>query len=606
MTQTILGNILHPEYSYMSQRWREWRLCYESGQFYIENYLIWFKYEKREKYQERKSMTYVPAFAKEGINEIRNAVWGRLNDVRRDGGDKSYQAAIVGDVGGVDRRRSSMSDFLGKYILPEMLTMRRVGVWVDMPQLMVGETKATAARKHPYLCWYPVESIRSWQTDDEGKLTRILLKQSNFGHDEATGLPMSTNVDSFRYAWLGDPLKGEDPRVHVREESGIDEEKKTREYLLDLDEIPFVQAEIEHSLLEDVCGHQRALLNMESSDVAWVLNANFPIWTMQVDSKSQSNAIRQAQQQGKPPLPRPGTDMMSTTSMPIVPAVPAGQAKEASEAKAVEVTTGPTTGISYPAGLDRPEFVSPSAEPLTASMAKEMQIKEDIRRILHLSVATLDPRMASAESKDMDDRGLQNGLTAIGAALQRLEQAIAHFWVGYMGGEKAKVQYPLEWSMLTEGERRKDAKELIELRDEVPSIAFRKSIAKQVAIKLIGHRVSQAVMSEILSEIDDAQYVTANVDDVASDIENGVVSKATASKIRGYAASEADKALAEQGEQLKMTAMAQTPGQGAGAAATDPARGGVGRPGDTGSKDEKAAHAKSTGVTKDNTRGEGK
>lgn len=602
MTQTILGLILHPEYSFMSNRWREWRLCYESGQYYIDNYLQWFKYEKKERYNERKAMTYVPAFAKEGVNEVRNAVWGRLNDVQRSGGDESYAKATVGLVGGVDRRRSAMNDFIGRIVLPEMLTMRRIGVWVDMPALAPGITKASLKPSvHPYLCWYPVESIRSWSTDEEGKLTRVLLKQSNFGHDEATGLPMSGNVDSYRLAWIGDPDK-EEPGVHVREEIGADKEMRVKEYVLDLDEIPFFQFEIEHSLLEDVCGHQRALLNIESSDVAWITQANFPIWTQQNDSKTGSQAIRAAQQQNKPPIPRPGTDF---NSMPIVPGVPAGQAKEAQDAKSPEVTVGPTTGIGYPAGLERPGFVNPSSEPLTASMAKQLAIKEDIRRLLHLSVATLDPQMASAESKDMDDRGLQNGLQAIAAALKKGEQAIAHFWSAYMGGKEAHIEYPLEWSMQTESGRRKDAKELIELRDEVPSTTFRKTVAKQVASKLVGHKVAPEVLEKVYSEIDAAEYVSANIDDVALDIQSGVLSKATGSVIRGYPEDEAEKAVEEQAEQLRITAISQTPGGGMGAAA-DPARGGLGHPADPGSKAEKAADATKTGVHKDNTRGEGK
>lgn len=599
MTQTILGDILHPEYSFMGSQWREWRLCYESGDFYIDNYLLWFKYEKKERYNERKALTYVPAFAKEGINEIRNSIWGRLNDVIRGGGDESYTESVKGQRGGVDRQRSPMSDFIGRVILPELLTMRRVGVWLDMPQVNNGATKASVKKSvHPYICWYPVESIRSWATDEEGKLTRILLKQSNFGHDEGTGLPISDNVDSFRLAWLA--KEGEEPGVHVIEQTMVDDKVKNKKYVLDLDEIPFVQFEIEHSLLKDVCRHQRALLNIESGDVAWVTQANFPIWTQMQDGRSASQSVRAAQQQARPAVPRNPTE-----SMPLVPAVPAGQAKEAADAKWQEVTIGPTTGIGYPMGAERPDFVHPSSEPITASMAKQMQIKEDIRRMLHLSVAMLDPRMASAESKNMDDRGLQNGLTAIGAALQKGEQAIAHFWANYMGGAEATIAYPLEWSMQTEEGRRKDAKDLVELRDEVPSIKFRKEISKQIASKLIGHKVPSDVLQDIYTEIDEADYVSANVDDISMDIQNRCLSAASASVFRGYKPTEAAKALEEQAKQLEIIAISQAKNGGAGAAA-DPARGGVGHPAHSGSKDEKAAAENKTGTPQDGTRGAGK
>jgi hypothetical protein len=204
----------------------------------------------------------------------------------------------------------------------------------------------------------------------------------------------------------------------------------------------------------------------------------------------------------------------------------------------------------------------------------------------------------------MDDRGLQNGLTAIAAALKKGEQAIAHHWAGYMGGDEAHVDYPLEWSMQTEEGRKKDAKDLIELRDEVPSTTFRKAVAKQVAGKLIGHKVAPDVLAAINEEVDAAEYVTANVDDVGQDIQNGVLSTEFGSIIRGYPKGESAKALQERAEQLRITAIAQTPGGGVGAAA-DPARGGVGHAADQKSKGEKVTASKATGVKKDTTRGPG-
>lgn len=600
MTQTILGNILHPEYSYMSQRWREWRLCYESGQFYIENYLLWFEHESHENYNLRKELTYVPAHAKEAVNEVRNAVWGRLCDVARHDGPQTYQDCVKGLNGGVDRQRNPMSHFIGKTILPEMLTMRRVGVWIDAPKLPDGASMLQAKGKKPYLVWYPVESIRSWATDDSGKLTRILLKQSNFLHDEATGLPMSGNVDAFRYAWIGEEDKGQDPtKVYVREETDVSH-GQVRQYVLDLPEIPYVQFEIEHSLLEDICRHQRALMQMESSDVFWCCNANFPIWTQQIDTRASPTAARPAKQQATPPSPRRNSDD-NPPGVPVKPAVPAGQAKEASNAKPLEATIGPTTGIGYPMGLERPDFVAPPSDPLKASMAKEMQVKEDIRRLVHLSVASLDPRMASAESKEMDDRGLQAGLVAIGAALERGEREIAYHWANYYKAEAAQVKYPSEWSMQSDVDRRKEAKDLIEVRDEVPSITFRKEVAKQIARKCVGHKVSNDVMDKIEGEVDEAPYVSANVEDVTQDIQNRTLSAALASTIRGYPEGESEKALKEQAHQLSIMAIAQSPAGGVGAAA----RGLPSHPSDKSSKNEKEMAAKASGVPKDNTRGKG-
>lgn len=591
---TKLADIVHPEYSFHTEVWRKWRLTYEGGDDYIEEFLRKFRREKWSAFHERKFMTYVPPFAKEGVNEVKNAVYQRLGDVSRSAKSGSYIDSCKGMTGGVDRKGSTMASFLGRKVLPEMLTMREVGVWIDMPKLSEKPSLQEAVGKHPYLYIYPVESIRSWKHDDQDRLIVLLLRTCGFKYDPFTGLPMGMDEETFQLCWIGD-----DGFVHIRSEN-LKGEPVGSEKVLKIKEIPFVPYVIDHSLLKDCADMQKALLNMESSDVYWCVKANFPIYTEQYDPRPSANAARPAQQAPKMPgFPLVG----ASASVEVSDEVKSGQAKEAAQGKGTEMTLGPEAGLKYPKGTDRPDFIHPSPEPLKASMAKEQQIKEDIRRSIHLSVAMLDPRMASAESKEMDNKGLQNGLLAIGMALEQGDREVARFWSMYEGTEIPTVRYPEEWTMQGDAGRREDAKALCELKDEIPSVKAAKEILKQAATKLIGHKVAPEILDEILAEVDAAEGLTLSIEDMEKEIQLRILSAETASVRRNYKPGEHKKALAEQAKQLEIIAISQAEGAGA---AADPARGGQGANGDTGSKDEKKLNANKTGVPQDNTRGEGK
>lgn len=588
------ADIARPEWSKCEERWRKWRLTYEGGEEYVEAFLRKFKREKWQDWYERKFLSYCQPSAKEAVNEILNAIFQRLNDVTR-AGSESYVRACKGLDGGVDRAGTSMTAFLGEEILPEMLPMKKVGVWVDMPKVAQGATKADVANLRPYLYTYPVEAIRSWKHDENNRLVAVLLRDVVVPEDEETGLPTDDgDVERFRFARIVDG------RVQVTVQD--DEGNVLSDDVLDIPEIPFEVACIKHSLLQDVADMQRALLNMESADVYWCVKAGFPIYTENYDPRPSGAHLRPAQQAPKGPGYPNLTSPATPTSL-AAPETPSGQSKEANEARDAEVTLGVTTGRRYGLGLERPGFIHPSSEPLKATMAKEQQIKEDIRRAVHLSVAMLDPRMASAESKSMDNEGLQNGLLAIGMALEKFERRIAHIWSLYLGQADPTVRYPEQWTTQGDAGRREDAKALCELKDEVPSKTAAKEILKLAAEKLIGHKVAAEVLDQVNAEIDEAQCLTVNIDDLKAEIELGIASAETASVNRFYPKGEHAKALKERAETLKIIAISQS--QGAGAAG-DPARGGVGPPTDTKSKDEKKLNANEGGAPVDNTRGEGR
>jgi hypothetical protein len=147
--ETSILNCLHPTYRRYKDDWCKWRLTYASGQEFIDKYLEWMRSkEDRREFLSRRRITYCPAFAKAAIQEVRNSIYRRMRDVTRAGGPKSYQNACSGLKGGVDLLGSNMNYFMGVKILDELLTMARVGIYVDMPAV-VGPTLADKGSKRP-------------------------------------------------------------------------------------------------------------------------------------------------------------------------------------------------------------------------------------------------------------------------------------------------------------------------------------------------------------------------------------------------------------------------------------------------------------------------
>src|SRR5690606_23205445 len=110
-----------------------------------------------------------------------------------------------------------------------------------------------------------------------------------------------------------------------------------------------------------------------------------------------------------------------------------GTAATATKAKEHDLKVGVVHGRRYGKGLDRPGFIHPSSEPIKASMAKQDALKNDIRTLINLSLSNIKPKMASAESKSLDERGLEAGLSNIGLVLEHCERKIAHYWSLYEG-----------------------------------------------------------------------------------------------------------------------------------------------------------------------------
>jgi hypothetical protein len=169
----------HPNYLRDMHFWMLWRDCYYGGVDFVFRHL--HKFTNRESdtdFYNRRQITPIPTFAKTAINEIRNAIFQRMNDTIRRDGSPTYQTAMAGLSGGVDLRGSSMNYFMGHKTLTEMLVMGQVGVYVDMPPVN-GPTLVDTLGARPYLYTYQAEDILSWSVSspsNPSEFKAILLR----------------------------------------------------------------------------------------------------------------------------------------------------------------------------------------------------------------------------------------------------------------------------------------------------------------------------------------------------------------------------------------------------------------------------------------------
>jgi hypothetical protein len=550
--QLSIEGLTHPEYKDTYEDWEKWRLTYESGDEFIEEYLKKFSIREEDAdFTTRKNISYVPAFAKAAVNDVKDAIFQRIADVTRKGGSKTYQDAILGLDGGVDLAGTTMNSFIGTTILPELLTMKKVGIFVDMPQLP-GDTISSQRGLRPYIYHYPVESILNWAVNTKNNKTynKLLLRDSVYINCPITGLPKNKEY-RYRYMWVADGKvltqffdKNSKPIDRFGEE-GIDV------IVLNIPKIPFVLFEITESLLKDVANYQIALLNLASSDILYSLKSNFPFYVEQFDPRAE-NLFR-----------RPVGHEKVHSGDDSVQIVQGGEQADAIAAKNYEVEIGSTVGRRIPKGLEYPEFIHPSSEPLLASMRKQEELKRDIRMLVKLAVSNLAPKMASAESKDYDERGLEAGLSAIGLVLEQGERLIADYWQLYKRstGEVSTVSYPQKYSLQSDKEKRQEANDLVEISKTIASVIFKKEALKQAARITLGTKVKQETLSIIEKEIDEAEVIV-NPDELHRDIELGLIDPGTASKAKGYPKESVEKAKQAHAERVKRIAESQAKARG--------------------------------------------
>ena len=367
---------VHPEYGEKAEDWEDWRLTYEGGEDFIDEFLVRFSNrEDTTQFAARKKIAYLPAFAKEGVNDVRNAIFQRTSDVTREGGSDSYEKAVKGEEGGIDLRGSTMGGFMGRKVLPELLVLGKVGIFVDMPSLN-GETLSDNQGKRPYIYHYITENILNWSMSRRNNGTTVefdalLLRDWRFEQDEETGLA-GKRIAEFRLLQLIDG------KVHVRffrdsvpenkQQNKIniaDTEDLDRAVTLDINRIPFVLLELTDSLMKDITRYQASLMNLASSDMFQLIHANFPFLTMQEDSRASSPYIG-----GEKGVENDGTEEFDAHENDVTNNETVGIERRTGLAKD-ETVSGPTQGRTYGKNMDRPGFINPSSETVQASMEKQ-------------------------------------------------------------------------------------------------------------------------------------------------------------------------------------------------------------------------------------------
>lgn len=504
----------HPFYKF--DDYNKYRITYEGGRLFVTTYLERYSLrETTEAFLRRTKMTYCPGFAKEGLDEIQNAIYQRMTEIIRLDATPSFLDCAEGNDGGVDLQFTTMNKFMGRIVLPELMALGKVGVYVDMPKFNPDSILAQFTNTpHPYLYMYRAEDILNWNFTRFGNeliLTSLILRESYIADNEH-GLPAEMK-QRFRYLRLvpgGVELK---ILVQVYDKK-LDklEEIVEQVMFLNLSRIPFVLGDIGSSLLKNIDDYQIGLLNLSSSDIKYALDCNFPIYTEQYDPKVQDKFSKVQVLDGDGEL---------MTDNP----------------QATEVATGLNHGRQYPIGAERPAFINPSTEPLTASMAKQEQMKADIRRLLSLAVSNVAVSRASAESKKVDNSGLESGVSVIGLELESMELQIAKIWASYenlQDSHTPMITYPREYNLKTDQDRINQAKGYKELKGIAPSRLFSKEMSKLAAYSLLKGKVTTETMDNITSEIDKSNYATGDAQEIQIDLEAGLVTLETASNARGY------------------------------------------------------------------------
>lgn len=522
-----------PDWSATSADWRKWRLTFGGGDEFRYNYLQKIdSQEDQDAFNVRSSLTPSPAFAKAAIIDIRNAIFQRMRDIIRRDGSPSYQKAIEGLDGGVDRRGSTMNAFIGIKVLTDLLLMGRVGIFVDNP-ILQGPTISDSLGVVPYLYQYAVEDILSFTCSDPAKPSEfqaLLVRDTTMQYDSATMLPTAI-TQRYRRLWLND---GGKVMVQFYDNEGTIEPNEPRE--LDLTRIPFVLLDIGESLIKDVCNHQIAMLNLGSHDVNYALKANFPFLTQQKDARLEGGHLKKVTNEGT-----------ATTG---------GQG-----AGENEVRPGVSHGIAYDMKAERPQFINPSPDPLKASIDLQDKLEADIRKLVNLAVMTLATR-ASAESKQVDNQGMEAGLSYIGLVLANAERKIADYWATYEEKEPSRrsipvISYPDSYSLKDDGDRIKESGELGKLITTTPSLTAKQEISKLVVQTLLGGKVSVDTIAKIDSEIDKANYTSSDPLVILPAQLQGICDSETAAAALGFGPEVAAKAQKEHAERAAVIAAAQ-------------------------------------------------
>lgn len=530
-----IANSVHPEYMARERDWILFRHVLQGGRDFVFRYVKRLsEHESDFEWQRRCELTPVPGFARGGVLKVTNAILQRLDAIRRHGGPDSYQRAVTGEAGGVDLHGSSMEHFFGQQILVELAFMGKVGIMTDSPQLPLRRTIAQRGDARPYIYPFVAEDIRNWEFFVQGdrlKLRRLLLRIRTDVFEDRFGF-VEGMVEEFRAFWVD-----EEGRINVQ---SFDAENHPLDdgFILNLPEIPFTILELNQSLLNDIAQHQVLLVNFESTDANYGLRSNVPFYVEKFNRQAELAGMLNEEVEEDVDL----DDEFDTTRGGDRPQT---------------LKIGSADGRRFDKDLEYPRYIHPSDVPLRVSMDKQARLKEDIEALLALAIANAKPKFSSALSREFDERGLDAGLAAIGQVCELGERSVARHWASYERTDPATVKYPERWRLLSDEERRKNAAALETLEQAFTSVTARKELQKERAEILLGGKISDEALRDVMNQIDASPWPTADPNILRADAEMGFVSRVGASDARGYPKDEAGKAAEERAQREQVAAEAQ-------------------------------------------------
>jgi hypothetical protein len=519
----------HPYYQKRVDEWEKYRHVLEGGDIFIDEYLQ--KYSSQEDdtdFQKRKSVTYCPAHAEAALMDIRNTIYQRMQEIVRKTSLESYELCIKGKNGGVDGTGDTMDGFIGRTVLTELLFLGRVGVFVDRSsEYSQARTKAEKLQNHPYCYIVKTEDIISWKYDADGELETVLIAFEEEVSDNELELVTGTE---HKFKYLRRTESGVEVTIYDSS-MGIE----AGPIVLKLRHIPFTILETSRPLLKNIAGYQVALLNMESSDVSYSIRSNFTFYTEQYDPRYDAFTA--------------GATVDEAT----------GSISKSTQTD-LTIKTGHAVGRRYAIDTERPGFIHPSPEPLRASMEKEETIRQDIHKLINLNMSMLEPTRASAESKKLDTRGLESGLSCIGMELELLERHIVRAWADYEGKSDTEVliKYPSSYSPKSDEDRINESEKYLDLAEKATSNTYRREMCKRAISILLYGKVQEDTLDKIYNEIDENPAVLSGVQMIIETHREGLVSDALAAMLLGYPDGDVVQANKDHAERAARIVLAQT------------------------------------------------
>lgn len=504
----------------------KWRLCYDGGEDFREQYLSRriayestgqggfrpneMESESFQDFQVRKEKTPIPTYAKREINKLKNKMIQRFCDIIYRGGSDDLKAAIRGEDKGVDNRGSSMNEFIGGDILPDLLVVGKIGVFVDFPVAPgknLAEVKANRAR--PFLYTYKAEELKDLVRSDRGD-TSDWKYVSFYDRTYATGVVGETVEKCYYRAFWKDSIFGK-VQYQLYDETGKESGPQVE---LPLTEIPFVLLDVGNSLIADACSYQIQLLNLVSNDTAYCMQANYTFMIRQRD-KQTTGAFQT------------GGDEQS---------IKAGEKK----------------GLYYDKGLDPPAFIAPPSKPIEASILMRQESKKEIQEIVSDSLQDV---AGTTE-------GIGAGLSFIGSRLQRGVQRCFDHWAAYesvavAGRTVATITVPEQWIQRPVLDRIEECNQLAKLQFSVSSETAKKEAQKYIVNTLGKDVYPTEKVATIEKEIDEAAYCVGDPTMVVELKNAGIMSGETSALAVGCKPGEAAKALDDQAKRLAMATAAQ-------------------------------------------------